>query len=611
MKGKILMAVLLSAAMQATAQVAIVEESTTQVDCYSSTNAVVHYKEVTTILNEHGADLANFVCWCSKHDKLNNFKGVATDATGRILRKFKEGELKQTEYSQYLAIDDYKMFLEYTPPVYPITITYEWTMESHDNLIEFPRFCPQSDYDVSVKKATYRLTAPKEMTIRHALLNIDKTPTMSADGRTLTLELENLPALKYEPYSRPLRERIPMAYFAPENFTYYGKKGCFKSWQDYGKWEYSLINGRETLPEDIKQEIHQMTDHLTTDREKVEALYKHLEKTTRYVAVLLGIGGLQPAPAASVCKSGFGDCKGLSNYMRAMLKEVGIASNYTTISTTNRRLLKDFASVGQMNHVILQVPLKGDTLWLECTNPQLPLGFVHEDIAGHDAIEVSEAGGRLVTLPVYPDTTNLMRSTIHIEVEDKGAANVTLQQETRNGQYENRIALLHMDEKERQKVLQRIVRVPQAEIGKIDIREEEAAITLDAEVKSQKYASVTGQRLFVPVCPIHRGYSAPNAIADRKENVWVEEGYVDEDDITIAIPEGYEVEAMPKSFEIDKPFGTFSFMVVPGENSIMVTNRLVMKSGQYDKSQYPDLIDFIKTISNAYGQKVVLKKKGL
>ena len=605
------MAVLLSAAMQATAQVAIVEESTTQVDCYSSTNAVVHYKEVTTILNEHGADLANFVCWCSKHDKLNNFKGVATDATGRILRKFKEGELKQTEYSQYLAIDDYKMFLEYTPPVYPITITYEWTMESHDNLIEFPRFCPQSDYDVSVKKATYRLTAPKEMTIRHALLNIDKTPTMSADGKTLTLELENLPALKYEPYSRPLRERIPMAYFAPENFTYYGKKGCFKSWQDYGKWEYSLINGRETLPEDIKQEIHQMTDHLTTDREKVEALYKHLEKTTRYVAVLLGIGGLQPAPAASVCKSGFGDCKGLSNYMRAMLKEVGIASNYTTISTTNRRLLKDFASVGQMNHVILQVPLKGDTLWLECTNPQLPLGFVHEDIAGHDAIEVSEAGGRLVTLPVYPDTTNLMRSTIHIEVEDKGAANVTLQQETRNGQYENRIALLHMDEKERQKVLQRIVRVPQAEIGKIDIREEGAAITLDAEVKSQKYASVTGQRLFVPVCPIHRGYSAPNAIADRKENVWVEEGYVDEDDITIAIPEGYEVEAMPKSFEIDKPFGTFSFMVVPGENSIMVTNRLVMKSGQYDKSQYPDLIDFIKTISNAYGQKVVLKKKGL
>ena len=608
MRGKTLLTVLFAAVIQATAQVAIVEESTTQVDCYSSTNAVVHYKEVTTILNEHGADLATFVCWCSKHDKLTNFKGVATDATGRVLRKFREGELKQTEYSQYLAVDDYKMFLEYTPPVYPITITYEWTMESRDNLIEFPRFCPQTGYDVSVRKATYRLTAPKEMTIRHALLNIDKTPTVSADGKTLTLELENLPALKYEPYSRPLRERIPMAYFAPEDFTYYGKKGCFKSWQDYGKWEYSLINGRETLPDDVKLEIHQMTDHLATDREKVEALYKYLGKTTRYVAILLGIGGQQPAPAANVCKSGFGDCKGLSNYMRAMLKEVGIPSNYTTISTNNRRLLKDFASVGQMNHVILQVPLKGDTLWLECTNPQLPLGFVHEDIAGHDAIVVSEVGGELVTLPVYPDTVNLMRSTIRIELENKGAANVTLHQETSNGQYENQMPLLRMDEKERQKVLQRIVRVPQAEIGKIDVREDGATVILDAEINSQMYASVTGQRLFVPVCPIHRGYSAPNAIANRKENVWVEEGYVDEDNITIAIPEGYEVEAMPKNLMIEKPFASFSLLVLPGEDSIKVINRLVMKSGQYDKSLYPELIDFIKTISNAYAQKVVLKK---
>jgi hypothetical protein len=39
-----------------------------------------------------------------------------------------------------------------------------------------------------------------------------------------------------------------------------------------------------------------------------------------------------------------------------------------------------------------------------------------------------------------------------------------------------------------------------------------------------------------------------------------------------------------------------------------VRNRLVMKSGRYDKSQFPDLVDFIKTIGNAYGQKVILKQ---
>jgi hypothetical protein len=48
-----------------------------------------------------------------------------------------------------------------------------------------------------------------------------------------------------------------------------------------------------------------------------------------------------------------------------MLQEVGINSNYAVISTDRVKLLKDFASVGQMNHVILQVPLKEETLWLE------------------------------------------------------------------------------------------------------------------------------------------------------------------------------------------------------------------------------------------------------
>ena len=153
MRQLLFFVLLLAAVHNAKAQNAVVDESSTDVECFSPTQAIIHFREVTTILNEHGAGLAVFVCSCSKNNKLTGFKGQAADATGRVIRKFKESELKKTEYSQYLAIDDYKMYLDYTPPVYPVTIIYEWTMESQDDLIEFPRFCPQTDYDVSVKKA--------------------------------------------------------------------------------------------------------------------------------------------------------------------------------------------------------------------------------------------------------------------------------------------------------------------------------------------------------------------------------------------------------------------------------------------------------------------------
>ena len=611
MRKVILLLAALFCSYAANAQKATVEEST-DIICDGPGHAIQHFKGVTTIHNEHGASMAVFVCSCSKHDKLTSFKGQVTDASGRVIHKFKESELKKTEYSPYLAVDDYRMYLDYTPPFYPVTVTYEWTIESRDNLIEFPNFCPQSDYDVSVKKATYSLKVPKSMKIRYALQNINNKVSVS-DGdkntQVFTLQVDSLPALKQEPYSRQLREKLPLARFAPTNFEYYGTKGSLNSWADYGKWEYSLIQDRDQLTDAERQELHQLTDGLKTDREKVEAIYKRLEKSTRYVAILLGIGGQQPAPASDVSKSGFGDCKGLSNYMRAMLKEIGIPSNYTTISTINRRLQKDYASVGQLNHVILQVPLQNDTLWLECTNPQLPMGYVHEGIAGHDAIEVSEAGGRLVRLPVYPDSTNLMHSDININLSEQGAASINISQSVLNHQYESYIPLLKADEKDRQKYLQKIVHAPQAEIGKVDIQESGAKITLDAEIKSQKYATKTGQRLFVPICPLHRGYTVPNANSERVEDIWRDMGYLDTDDITITIPEGYAIEAGPKGVSIDQPFASFSFSIQADDNTIHIKNRLLMKSGIFPKSQYAQLADFIRSINSAYNQKVVLKKK--
>lgn len=602
---------LLSCSNSGFAQNVIVEEALTEVRCESNTHMTTHYKETITILNEQGAHHAFFVCSCSKKDYMTSFRGQVTDQTGKVIRKIKESELERTEYSPYLVVDDYKMYLDYTPPVYPVTITYEWTIDSRDNLITFPCFCPQTDYDVSVRKATYSLKAPKSMTILHAEQNIDNEVSVSeyAKGMLLiTLTLNDLPMLKREPYTRPLRERIPLARFAPADFAYYGTQGSQRNWKDYGQWNYNLIRGLDILPKTVCQELHLLTDSLKTDREKVEALYRRLGTTTRYVAILLGIGGLQPASATTVCKNGFGDCKGLSNYMHAMLKEVGIPSNYTIISTTNRRFMKDFTGTDQMNHVILQVPLLNDTLWLECTNPQLPMGYVHKDIAGHDAVEISEQGGRLVQLPIYADSTNLMRSKVDISLTQDGTANLKVLQETFNQQYEDRIRFLRMDGKERQKTLPLIVDAPLTEIHKIDIQEDGAKISLDTEIRSEKYATKTGQRLFVPICPLHHGYSIPHATTERKEDIWLETGFLDKDNITLTIPEGYGIEAYPREVSIEQPFASFSFSLQVDGRVIRIKNRLLMRSGVFDKSLFPPFTDFLRTINNIYNQKIVLKK---
>ena len=603
--------ILLTTLLPVSAQKAVVEDYSTDIICDKLTHAVMHFKKTTTILHESASDFGFFSCTCSKSNQLISFKGQVTDASGNIIRKMKIKDLKKTEYSPYLAIDDYIMYLEYTPSSFPVTVTYEWELDCKDNLVEFPPFCPQTDYNVDVKRAAYHLAAPQELGVRYAFKNISQPAEVyknKAGAQVISLEMTDIPRVKKIPYTRPIYDRVPIAYFAPSLFVYYETQGSLSNWKDFGMWQFGMLRGRDALPEDIRNEIHQLTDSLGDDRQKVEAIYNLLGKKTRYVAILFGIGGQRPASAIDVCSSGYGDCKGLTNFMRAMLQEVGITSNYTTISTRNRQLLKDFASVGQMNHVILQVPIKNDTIWLECTNPQLPFGYVHGDIAGHDAIEVSRAGGRLVHIPAYPDSTNLARNQIRLQLDGSGIADIDVSSVFYNLRMESRIPVYKMGRDEQKKAILRMLYAPQAEIDKSEFKMEGPVLSLDAHVRSKNYTTATGKRLFVPVCPIRRDTSIPAVDEERLEDFYIETGYCDEDEIIITLPEGSEIEATPSDVIINESFASFHSIIKRKGSQIIITNRLLVKSGTYDKSSYSRFIEFMKKVNTAYGQKVVLKK---
>ncbi len=54
-----------------------------------------------------------------------------------------------------------------------------------------------------------------------------------------------------------------------------------------------------------------------------------MQDKTRYISVQIGIGGWKPMLADDVNKLGYGDCKGLTNYTKALLEAVDVPSYYT------------------------------------------------------------------------------------------------------------------------------------------------------------------------------------------------------------------------------------------------------------------------------------------
>lgn len=579
----------------------------------SNISGIQKETQIITVLSPKGKEAGNFRCSCDVFISLKKFHGEVYDANGNFVRKIKQSELKYTEYFEGLASDDNQFYYDYDPAGYPYTIKYEWEMKYQKGLIGLPVFYPQKADNQSIEKATYKLHAPESVNLIYKAINMPATPKIINDknGDYKEWTINNIKALENESFLESWFNWIPILHIVPQSFSYDGTNGEMTNWNTFGKWQYSLLADRDILPDATKQKIAELTKNCKTDKEKVKAIYDYLAQTTRYVSIQLGIGGLQPTPAKEVAKLGFADCKGLTNYTRAMLKEAGIASNYTVISTTQRKLLSDFASANQMNHVILQVPLPKDTLWLECTSPELPFGYIHNNIAGHDALVVTDEGGKFCQLPTYPEEKNKETNNAIIVINEEGKAEAKVTKTSHISQYENLFGFAKLPPNKQVDFLREYIYLPEATVKNISIKENkssEPSIAVSYNFTCNKFGTQTGNHLFIPVNPLRKG---PSKLSNRKRKypIYIENGYLDSDTMTIEVPTNYVIEAIPSAVNISNNFGKLNTTISKKENKIFITHELLMHCGKYNASTYPDFLAFRNDIFKVYQSMIVLRKK--
>ena len=86
-------------------------------------------------------------------------------------------------------------------------------------------------------------------------------------------------------------------------------------------------------------------------------------------------GGWQTFDAKYVEKNKFGDCKALSNFMKSMLKVVGIEGQLVVVSAGDDDFFDPDPTfcLPRFNHMILHIP--SENMWLECTSDGNPTGY--------------------------------------------------------------------------------------------------------------------------------------------------------------------------------------------------------------------------------------------
>lgn len=624
------------------AQVATVVEDVTEVDYQSPRSCTTHHRTVVQVNNERGLGYATFAIGCDNATNLASFSGEMNYARGGKPQKIKKSQLLRTEYSSMLATDAYRYIYTPSPASYPFTVTYEWTVRSTDAVLCLDVFWPQPGFDVDVKHSSYSVVHAPDVQIHHALClpsalkNVQGqalTEVTSAEGRPgLKLVLDNLPAVKEERFLPSADDLFPHAYFVPSSFTFGSTNGSLSSWASLGQWLGELREGRDVLPSALKTQLHTLTDGLSDPYEKLRCVYRLLAEQTRYVSIQLGIGGMQPASAADVCRLGFGDCKGLSNYTVAMLREVGIEADYVVIGTKHEDLPADFANVVLLDHAIARAHMPDGEVWLECTNPQLPLGFVHSGIAGHEAVVVSsdlERPSEVVRLPRYTAAENVDSISIVVRLARDGSAQMTVDEEERGMMYEVDKYLLDLDAAKLRDAIRSQLSLPNFEFSEHAVdqvcgdstsshfsgtsRVVPGGLRVKYAGECQKYAAATGSRLFVPLLP-YGAPSASSATAERMNPVqFSREDYVRIYHLELLLPADCKVEHLPAVLNATTEFGAVQSSVrrispvAPDEGERLVVDvRIERLRTVLPADRYPDLCAFVDRLADCLNGKIVL-----
>jgi len=595
-----------------------VRKYSTHISVKAQDKMIIKHQQIITVFNKSGnKDIDAFLHY-DKNINVKHLEAKIYDAYGNEIKTYKKRDFRDVSAVDggTLYTDSRVYYLDYTPINYPYTVEFSYEIKNSNTAFVRP-WQPIRNYYQSVQFSEFTVEDNSNSGLRFKKENLDfyEGINVQSSAQKISCKANDLPAIKYESYSPSLYSFSPKVNFALTKFTLEGQRGKASNWEEMGKWQYDkLIKDRDEVSKKTKQEILALTQGIDEPLEKIKIVYKYIQDNTRYISVQVGIGGWQPIEAKTVDEVKYGDCKGLTNYTKALLKIVGIDAKYTVVyaGREKQNLNEDFASI-QGNHVILNVPLENKDLWLECTSQDIPFGFLGTFTDDRKVLVISEEGGKIKTTDAYYSKDNFQKIDAKVTISKNGNLNLDFDILSRGTQFHSKFNLANKSKNEVIKSYKSYY----SHLKSLDIkafnftsRKDKVEFVEHLEMSSKNYCSKFGNRFMFAPNILNQSISIPDKYEKRMTPFVISRGFFDEDHLVFSIPDDMQIESMPKPIKIETKFGKYQAKVIQNENGQLIYDRsMLLKQGDFSKQEYKSFRTFMTNVHRADQSKVILAKK--
>lgn len=593
----------------------VIREENIKLSIKDKNTARYEVHQVFTILNEQAKRFLRFRQDSDKFQVLDDAEIKLYDVMGNKKNSWSKKDMTSGKYGDELVPDGKITYFDVNAPSFPVTVEFNYTIR-FKGIFVLPGYDMQSPWQ-SIEHSVYEVEVPGDLGVRYKLVNTNLQPRLRKDGGKdiYTWEQRNVKAYKLEKHSGSVFSYEPLVLLGPNKFQLDDYDGDMTSWKNFGSWIENLYAKTTALSEDKKQFYRQLVKNASTDREKAEILYNYMQHNMRYVSIQLGIGGLRPFPASFVDDKKYGDCKALSNYLKSALDAVGVKSNLIIIqgSMTPREVYEDF-SASYFNHVILNIPQQGDTIWLECTSTTLPFGELGPWTENRKGMMVTDQGGVLVNTPKSNYTNNTESINSVIEVNENGGANVKINYSLSGAGRDNLLMYYHdLKEDEKRKFFISDIEWKNPDVFEIrNSKKMEIPYLVTGTMEYEKiYAFSAGSKFFFDarLYPIF-DEEIPES-EKRMRDYYFTYPYQSFDTTIYKFPAGYTLETMPKNRSVKFAFAeyTCSYNWDAVSRTLRSYTLLQLKERVIKAADYPKLVDFKKQVMADMNEKIVMKRE--
>jgi transglutaminase-like putative cysteine protease len=596
---------------------AVAREHWTSFEVFDEGSARLTAVMAYTVLGPNGRNRGRLSLWYDKFRKIASLEGRIIGADGITIRTMQESDIEDRSGSSYSLYEDWRVrTASMVYDRYPYTVEFRYELK-YRGLLTWPTWVAQGIED-PVEHAAFEVILHDTTALRYWTNADSVKPAISVDGtsRTYVWEAKDLPEMNDAAKDEEPVHRTLVVVTAPDGFEIGGTRGSIRTWREFGMWNRALWEGRDALAPPLKAEVRRIAGTGRPARDVAVDLYSYLQKHTRYVSVQLGIGGWQPFDAAYVYEHGYGDCKALSNYMIALLKEAGIASYPVLIHAGGLRseiYLRDFPNV-EFNHVIVCVPMDRDSLWFECTSHVLPGNHLGSFTERRFGLLLGPRGGEIVTTPSSAAEANVMTRSIRAVLDFTGTGKVSAVTSYIGIPGDQvRGALMDASPEERTHWISGHLEVPGAELAGFRITGVEdrgADVVTAVDFTAPRYGKITGTRMFIQTNMMDRETYVPRANPERRSPLRYAYASRDIETVSYVLPPGYSVEGLPAKVDTVMPYAEFHMRCkASGDSVITYTRMFDIKEPAVDPAAYEEFRSFMSAVVKSDRAQAVIVRK--